>query len=548
MTQDAEIGAPGLRRRVFDAFQPLLFWFLGGAMLLTWDAYLRTTIRFRVSTDLGELQRTSATVDGERFFIGQRLQPGHRKLVVTATDVEPVERDLFLWLGEHDLGTIKLARSRGTLLVSARPQPATIEIRGPFLTNSSQIAGSAAVFDSIPVGRYNVTAFFAHSSEGWEADVVRNQTTRLNLEGKVGVLNVSTIPADADFSLTGGLRRDIQVKGKTPVVVNQLPPGQYMLEVARDDYRKSLRVDVTAGRTNDLKVAFEYAEVYVASDPEGATIYLNDRDVGLTPKTVTELRPGRYGLRFELKGFLPVATMINVKGNESLVVSTNLTSEVYASALENARRFGSSSPPDYSRALAHLDEALGIKPGDKTASELKERYQSAHIRAVQEREVAALAARRQAALDRFKKETDGELDSEMFDTFTWRFETTLGKAREALLRSLGREPVVWLLKDDSTLDDQSLLVTCVGKGPLGKFSQVKLLLAQVSPQEVVIHAKFWEYAVRKTQELLFMIKPSRERLLPYHPRYADGLSAAEEMKARRKHVGEDFQIRLVREL
>jgi PEGA domain len=546
MTEVVESVSPqgDKRSRLGYSLKPLVFGALGAGALLIWDAYRHTSVQFGVSVDIGTLQGASATMDGKPFVPGTWAAPGHRKIVVGAVDADPVEREFFLWLGSHNIGEFQLHRSRGDLSVGATPAPLEVSIKGEFTAKSSKAV--PAEFRSIPVGRYEVIAAFEHSREEKQVEVVRNQTTRLDLKPNLGALSLSTAPGDADFNLSGWSGQEIRLKGKTPAVLNQLPAGQYVLQVARQDYRKELRVDVKPGETNEIKVSFEYAEVSVATDPEGATILLNNKESGQTPKTITELRPGQYQVRLEKEGFAPVATFLQVKGNESITIATNLTSQAYLAAMESARKLGNAVPADYERALQTLEEALKIKPGDTEATTLKESLVRAQSIASENKQAAEIAARRLAVLNAFQNVTDGEQDAALFDTYTWSFAGRADALKDAVLRSMQREPVLWVLKSDQNTDEQSYLVTCTGKRLAGKYSHASVLLTQFSPQEVIMHAKFWVYMPKPGEELSWLIH-GREGLMPLHPK-SYSPDQKERVEQQRKGVAEDFKKKLMSEL
>jgi PEGA domain len=536
---------PGEQRaRPLHAFRPLAYWLLGSVLLLTWDAYRRTTIQFGISMDLGTLQNLAVTVDGESFWTGKRLKPGFRKIVVSATDADPLEAHRFLWLGINNLGELKLHRSKGTLEVNVIPPPKKVEIKGEFFTGSS--TNAPAKFPSLPVGNYQVKAFFEYSTEEQQVRVTQQQTARSDIKAAVGSLALSTVPSDAEFNLTGWSGRELKLKGKTPAVLNQLPVGQYVLQVSREDYRKEGRVNVKPGETNELKVTFEYAEVSVTTDPDGATIFLNDKESGQTPKTITELRPGQYQVRLEKEGFVPFATSLQVKGNESITIATNLTSQAFLAAMADARKLGTAVPVDYERALQALKEALRIKPGDSEATTFKERILSAQSKADENRRTADIAARMRVVLDVFRRATDGEQDAALFDTYTWSFAGRADMLKDALLRSLTREPVSWELKSEQKNGEQSYLVTCTGKHLISRYSHASVFLTQFSPQEVIVHAKFWVYVPKPGEELALLIH-SREGVMPLHPKsYNPSQKALVEQQ--RKSVAEDFRARLQKEL
>src|SRR5262245_35746361 len=138
MTESIESTSPPVdkRSRLAYSLKPLAFGVLGAVALLIWDAYRHTSITFRVSMDMGTLSAVSATVVGQRYVVGQWLPPGQRKIVVSAVDADPIERELFLWLGPHQIDDFQLHRSRGGVTIDVTPPPLEVLVRGEFATNS----------------------------------------------------------------------------------------------------------------------------------------------------------------------------------------------------------------------------------------------------------------------------------------------------------------------------------------------------------------------------------------------------------------------------
>ncbi len=52
-------------------------------------------------------------------------------------------------------------------------------------------------------------------------------------------------------------------------------------------------------------MTFEYGTASVVTDPVGAAIFSGDKDLGQTPKTLTELKPGTYRFRLQKSGYTP---------------------------------------------------------------------------------------------------------------------------------------------------------------------------------------------------------------------------------------------------
>jgi len=62
----------------------------------------------------------------------------------------------------------------------------------------------------------------------------------------------------------------------------------------------------------------------IRTDPSGATVWINNKDLGTTPFGSSELDPGRYRLRLEKEGYYEEIRWIEVPSNGSLVLEIDL--------------------------------------------------------------------------------------------------------------------------------------------------------------------------------------------------------------------------------
>jgi hypothetical protein len=93
------------------------------------------------------------------------------------------------------------------------------------------------------------------------------------------------------------------------------------------------------------------------SEPSGATVFVDDREVGATPITVPNVPTGSRRVRFVLAGYTPHEGAVEVRANEPRVVMQPLVS------IEGPRRFGLLTLTSDPIAAVYLDgERLGETP------------------------------------------------------------------------------------------------------------------------------------------------------------------------------------------
>jgi len=230
--------------------------------------------------------------------------------------------------------TVTIATSIQTLLfnLTRTIQAATIE-----LTTSAEFAGGVAAIDGKTVGpipsttkvspgRHQVVVIkdgyqrwerWIEATEGQRAtfDVVLSK-----VEAAKGEILVTSNPSGATVTVNGG------PKGVTPTVVEGLPAGPYLVEVALADYVKaSQTVTVEPGKRAIFDAALvklkgDSGELKILADIEDATVYLDGEAIGKAPVTQGGVRVGTHQIEARSpRGFYAEATA-EVKAGELFVV------------------------------------------------------------------------------------------------------------------------------------------------------------------------------------------------------------------------------------
>jgi hypothetical protein len=291
--------------------------------------------------------------------------------------------------------------------------------------------------------------------------------------------------------------------------------------------------------------------VKLISDPDDATIFSGDTELGKTPITVSELKPGPYRFRLEKPGYTPTEISVEVIGTNSVTVTTNLLSVQYTEAITNARREGSGLSPDYRQALANVELALKAKPNDADALALKTELETSlrgqQAREAQQRRRVELEARMNFAAQAFEQATASVRQSELFDTHRWEFSSQLEKVRGGVLRALNRSSPNWTVEREIRVEPQTALLYCKPKGILAAGKQCMILASQVDSDTVHVHAKFWDYVLSKKVTISIFQGVTPDSLIPVHKNYFQPDQAAS-IEARRREIAESFHAALQNEL
>jgi TonB family protein len=139
------------------------------------------------------------------------------------------------------------------------------------------------------------------------------------------VLTITSVPDGAKVFLSG------QDKGVTPLKIADLAFGKYALKLQMKGY-KNLEQDLdfnadTAGRELPLTletVAPIVGTLVIESKPVGAIIIVNNRALGVTPKTIENLNIGKYNVALKLDGYNDYSESTRVKEGQTTTVTAEL--------------------------------------------------------------------------------------------------------------------------------------------------------------------------------------------------------------------------------
>ena len=381
-------------------------------------------------------QTPEVKVDEQYFESGKYLKPGRHEISVRLQNVEPYERHFWVFWGTKDLGKLPLETSKGGLVVTVNPSPATVIVQRDGET-VNQGAAPLSV-DKLPVGNYTLVVKRGDYQETRTVDIQRKQTTNEIVGLNLGIIELSSVPADADYEMSGNGHH---WQGKLPARVQDVPVADYSLSVTRSNWELDSGVSVTRGGVTTNKTEFPYGSIEVTSEPTGLVISSDGTELGKTPLTLC-MKPGQYTLTasdgqndliarvsvgqkeatkhafvfrygtVQLMSAPAGATVIrkgkeigktpitleHIPAGESAVelrldgyattnfallgladattnYTVNLVNEQYLSDLSDARNAAAGSPPDFSQALAKINEALKIYPDGVEALQLQKVYQ-----------------------------------------------------------------------------------------------------------------------------------------------------------------------------
>ncbi len=369
------------------AFLPFWITLLWGSMLLSRDYHIRHAALTRLAVQVtveGKQpeEEISVEVNGKRQDLYLPVPIGFAKIRVYAQDCESEVRDRFVWYGVTDLGSMDLARSRGSIAASVVPSPDSYELKG----KRGNWTNATGFFAEVPVGRYELVGRFGSLIEQAKVEVTRNQTNRVEVAAKIGSLELSAGPVEGEFDLVFNESNEHRV-GKFPSKYARLPVGGYRLIAKRPGYERELKLDVRRNETNRFLVKFVFGSAEITTTPAGATILWAQTEKGTTPLTLTNLVPGTYRMEARLEGYDSRNRLVTVEEDAPAKVALALVNTRYREAMESAHQ--SLDRNQNGRAAKYLEAALVAQPGDAEATKLLPR-----ARARGSQELAELYAQR----------------------------------------------------------------------------------------------------------------------------------------------------------
>ena len=140
-----------------------------------------------------------------------------------------------------------------------------------------------------------------------------------------GSMNITSEPAGAEVSILG------KVIGTTPRVTNPVPSAMYIVKYSLDGYEPAwLPVTVTPGRQVEAHVALvpENATVIIDSEPTGAHVQMDGKEIGDTPVLLPDLALGSYSASVQMTGYTRRDISWKVQNGRPILIKVPLMNNI----------------------------------------------------------------------------------------------------------------------------------------------------------------------------------------------------------------------------
>ena len=187
-----------------------------------------------------------------------------------------------------------------------------------------------------------------------------------------GAVTVSSSPDGAQIQLDG----QTNASWVTPVEMTELTPGQHTITLSKAGYASQTRTIDIASRSKavlTMQLALLPAALTVTSEPAGAKVYLDGKDMGKpTPIQINVDKPGNHTILVRKDGYLDETSSLNLQAGQSYKFTPSLRA-LGATADIKIKKFMGGGAPDGTGSVSIKTQPKGAQVAinrrvlDKTA-------------------------------------------------------------------------------------------------------------------------------------------------------------------------------------
>jgi serine/threonine protein kinase len=247
------------------------------------------------------------------------LHIGDQRAHIMLPTYDPVDVPFVVEADKHTtVPRIKLARSRGSCRITARPDGASFELHD----SSDQVVKSGLLpceLTDLPTGAYALVARIDGREKRAPVEITRGEVTPVEIEFVSGRVSVVSHPDGAEILVDG------KRTGKAPIELT-LPDGDHELVAKYRGWPEQKRATGIKPE-HPLEEVFEFptGSVKIASAPGGAVVSAGGHEIGHTPLLLENLEPGPVHYELRLPGYQPSTLDGEVKPGEQTLLGARFT-------------------------------------------------------------------------------------------------------------------------------------------------------------------------------------------------------------------------------
>jgi len=288
------------------------------------EADLKKTLTAELLMKAGSIKIESKPAKAKVYLDGEEVgttpatlmsvTPGTHEVEVTMDGYDVWSEIVEIEADKEKALTSVLRMRTGSFSVNSEPANAKIYLDGDYIGTTPDIIRSSALGT-------HVVEIRKEGYEVWreivDIKIGEGNAITAALQLKTGVFKIESNPSTAMVHIDG---REV---GTTPVSITDLKPGKCTVEVKMDGYRTwDKKVNIKADIENIITATLRIntGSIMIDSEPTKAAIFLNDKEVGTTPETITCLNPAKYNVEVRLDGYEAWSKSVKVKiGKESVL-------------------------------------------------------------------------------------------------------------------------------------------------------------------------------------------------------------------------------------
>jgi hypothetical protein len=195
--------------------------------------------------------------------------------------------------------------NKGTITVDSYPSQAEVYINGEHI-------GTTPLSKSLKIGKYIVEVkkegYKVYSKE-IEIKIGKETIVIANLERMVGGLSIKTEPDGANVYIDG------KNYGTTPIEIYDIEIGKHEVLITKEGYKSLIKeVEIKDEVIEISEVLVKgVSKAYINSNPKGATVLIDGKEVGKTPLEIKEISLGRHFVTLKALGYEEMTKTIDVK-------------------------------------------------------------------------------------------------------------------------------------------------------------------------------------------------------------------------------------------
>ncbi|MEA3313781.1 MAG: PEGA domain-containing protein [Caldisericota bacterium] len=202
------------------------------------------------------------------------------------------------------------ANASGAITIDSYPKGADVYVDGVLR------GATPLTISGLKLGMYEIEV----KKEGYETEIFERKLDKNNLKQLIianlshttFTLEITSYPTEAEVYVDGAK------KGFTPIKLEDILYGKHFIEVRKENFTTwSKEIDVEEYKILqiDAELLAQYCAIDIVSDPEGAKVYLNNEEQGITPIKIKNIDPGKYKLSIKKDGYTPYEEEIEtIKG------------------------------------------------------------------------------------------------------------------------------------------------------------------------------------------------------------------------------------------